>query len=191
MIDVAIFLAEGFEEIEALTVVDVLRRADIKCDMFSLQGDSITGSHGIKVKADKTFSDKTVLDRYGCIVLPGGMPGSKNLMEDDNIIELVKDFYVKGKLVAAICAAPIVLNRAGVIKGKRITSYPAVKDQLKDCIYSEEIVVKDSNIITSRGPATAINFALKIVESIKEINVSNSIRESMMFKFLESEIKNS
>jgi protein deglycase len=108
-----------------------------------------------------------IFDEYDVIILPGGMPGAKNLKSDQGVIELIKKFYSEGKLIAAICAAPIVLQEAGIIDGKKITSYPEFKEEFKSSIYMEDSVVQDNNIITSRGPATALEFAYKIAENIE------------------------
>jgi len=183
-----IFLANGFEEIEALTVVDVLRRANIKCDICSIEKVEVTGAHGITVKTDLLISD-LIAENYGCLILPGGMPGAKNLKENNKIIDLIKSFNKTGKLVAAICAAPIVLKEADIIKGKKITSFPGVKPELTGCNYQEEIVVQDDNLITSRGPATAIQFALKLVENIADKGTSEKIRLDMLVDFVENKIR--
>ena len=174
-----IILAEGFEEIEAFTVVDVLRRLNILCDVCSLNDIEVTGSHGIKVVADKIF-DEMNFDEYDVIILPGGMPGAKNLKLDKRVISLVKRFNNSGNLIAAICAAPIVLEESKIICEKRVTSYPDFKAEFKDSYYLEDIVVQDNNIITSRGPATALKFAFKIAENIIDINSINNIKNSML-----------
>lgn len=179
---VAVLLAEGFEEIEALTVVDVMRRANITCDMISINSLDITGSHNIRVKADKVLGAD--IKEYDLIVLPGGMPGAKNLKEDNRVIEVVKWFNENDKFIGAICAAPIVLGKAGIIKGKNITSYPGYEDELDGCNYLEENnVVVDGNIITSRGPATTLEFSYKLLEVMGNDSYGN-LREGMMYNFL-------
>lgn len=182
-----IFLANGFEEIEALTVVDILRRANLKCDMCSIEDTYVTGSHGITVKADLIISDINSED-YNCLILPGGMPGAKNLKENIEIIDLVKSFNKTGKLVAAICAAPIVLKAADIIEGRKITSFPGVKSQLTGCDYQEEIVIQQDNLITSRGPATAIQFALQLVKNLSGEEASEKLRKDMLVDFVENKI---
>lgn len=177
---VLVFLAEGFEEVEALTVVDVLRRAEVTCDLCSLKDEYVRGAHDIIVKADKNILDEDI-HSYDAIVLPGGMPGSLNLKGNLRVIELVKEFYANGKLVSAICAAPIVLEEAGIISGKNVTSYPGFCDKLGNCIYKEEEVVTDLNIITSRGPATALAFAYEILNKLGEKEKSEAIKESMLY----------
>lgn len=189
MINVLLFLAEGFEEIEALTVVDVLRRANIKCDTCSISdSEYVKGAHGIEVKSD-TIIRKVDLREYGAVVLPGGMPGSTNLRDNGKVIHIVSDFYKRGKIVAAICAAPIVLEKAQIIKGNKITSYPGAIEDLTDCIYQEELFVEDKNLITSRGPATSIYFALKLVERIADKEKARKLKDGMMLDFVEKKIK--
>jgi len=153
-------LADGFEEIEALTVVDVLRRAGIDVDTVGVVGSSITGSHKIRVTTDKRLSDVNP-DDYDGIVLPGG-PAYSTLARTSQIENILKKLNSKGKLVAAICAAPSVLAKAGVLEGRRATIYPGMERELP--YPRDEKVVVDGNIITSQGPGTAMEFALKIVE---------------------------
>ena len=166
---VAVMLADGFEEIEALTVVDILRRANIGCDMVSIKNEEVEGCHGVTVRADKNLAD-IIKDDYTMIVLPGGLPGADNLRDCEELIDWIKDFANNNeKYVAAICAAPQVLAKADVIKGKRVTSYPGSEFRriLSDGEYVDNSsVVVDGNIITSRGPATAFPFAYKIVEML-------------------------
>lgn len=185
MSSVVLFLADGFEEIEAITVADVLRRADIKCDICGLSSITVKGSHGIEVKCDKVLEKINDSD-YEALVLPGGMPGAKNLKENNKLVKLVSSFYKQGKIVAAICAAPMVLDAAGIIKGKTITSYPGL--ELSECDYVEKVVAEDKNIITSRGPATTIYFALKLVEKLASINKSHELKDDMMLNFLENSL---
>lgn len=175
---VAVFLANGFEEIEALTVVDIMRRANIYCDMVSIEHIEVLGAHNIKVTADKIINDD--IKEYDLIVFPGGMPGATNLQKDSRVIELVKYFYERKKLIGAICAAPIVLAEAGIIEGKNITSYPGFEHQLKGCNYTENEVEVYENIITSRGPATAMAFSYKLVEMLGEESYK-TIKEGMLY----------
>ncbi|MCY6369634.1 DJ-1 family glyoxalase III [Clostridium ganghwense] len=185
---VVIFLAEGFEEIEALTVVDVLRRANISCDTCSLSEKQVKGAHNVLVEADKLISELNI-NEYDVIVLPGGMPGSTNLKESAQVVKWVKEFNKEGKIVSAICAAPIVLGKAKIVKDKKITSYPGFEEELKEGIYCEELVVEDGNIITSRGPATAAYFALKLVERLVDKNTADTLKEGMLLKFVEEKTK--
>lgn len=177
-------LANGFEEIEALTVVDILRRANITCDMIALKDLNVKGAHNILVNADKTLSDVNA-NEYDGIVLPGGMPGSTNLRDSDEIIAIVKNFFEEGKLVAAICAAPIVLEKAGIIKNKDVTSYPgSISSESTKYNYKEDIVVRDGNIITSRGPATAMMFGYEILSYLGYSEIAEELKSGMMYKLL-------
>lgn len=180
---IAVMLAEGFEEIEALTVVDVLRRANVECDMVSIDGKEVLGSHDILVKADKTI-DEAELNSYDGLVLPGGMPGANNLKNNIRLVELIKEYAAVGKIVAAICAAPIVLEKAGIITGKKITSYPSFDMHLGNCIYSEDLVVRDGNIVTSRGPATALAFSFEILKALELNDEVDELMEGMIYNKL-------
>ena len=173
---VAVILANGFEEIEALTVVDVMRRANITCHMVGF-GEKVTGSHAIQVQADRVFDGN--LSEYDMIVLPGGMPGAAHLRDNESLISELQKFDQVGKIVAAICAAPIALNRAGLIEGRNFTCYDGVQDQIADGHYHKETVVVDGNIITSRGPATALAFAYDLVETLG--GDAESLRNGMLY----------
>lgn len=176
---VAVLLADGFETIEALTVVDILRRAEICCHTFSLDGMDVCTSHKIIVRADKSIDEKEIKD-YDCLVIPGGMPGAKNLKEDTRVIRLIKDFNNDGKLICAICAGPIALAEAGIIEGKDITCYPGFESELGDCNYKEELVVNYENIITGRGPAAAVEFAFEILRKLEPEKLE-TIKSKMLF----------
>lgn len=182
---VLLFLAENFEEIEALTVVDVLRRAGVQCDMCSLKDEYVKGSHGIEVKSDITLDDIDAR-AYEAVVLPGG-PGTDNLKNNVRVLQLVKDFYMSGRLTAAICAAPVVLAEAGIVNGLNLTSYPSVKNSLNNCIYKEDVVVSDHNLLTSRGPATALPFSYALLEALGLENEAAELREGMMYNLLMAE----
>lgn len=162
MAKVAVLLAEGFEEIEALTPVDVLRRASITCDMIGLTDLQVTGSHAISVQADKVFDDD--LSAYDMIVLPGGLPGSTNLRDHEALIATLQKEAADGKFVAAICAAPIVLDRAGLLEGKTYTCFPGQEKTIATGHHVAEVVVVDGNIITSRGAGTSLAFAYRLVD---------------------------
>ena len=177
MVKVAVMLAQGFEEIEALTVVDVLRRANITCDMVGFE-EQVTGSHAIQVRADRVFDGD--LSAYDMIVLPGGMPGSAHLRDNQALMKELQSFEREGKKLAAICAAPIALNQAGLLKNKKFTCYDGVQEQIADGSYLKEIVVVDDNIITSRGPATALAFSYYLVEILG--GDAESLRKGMLYQ---------
>ncbi len=169
--------AEGFEELEALTIVDVLRRAGITVDMVGIVGTMVTGGHGIRVTMDKKLLQVHAED-YNCIILPGGNPGYINLGRSSTLLELLKKMNGQGKLIGAICAAPSVLAKAGVLEGKRATIYPGME---KEIPYPRgEKVVVDGNIITSQGPGTAMEFALKIVETLMGKEMTYSMKRSLV-----------
>ncbi|MGH4051586.1 MAG: DJ-1 family glyoxalase III [Clostridium sp.] len=177
---VAVFLAEGFEEGEALFVVDILRRAGFECNCVSINEEMVKGSHGIEVKADKIISDE--IKEYDMIVLPGGLPGATNLRNDERVIDLVKYFdKAPEKFVAAICAAPMILEKAGIVKGRTITSYPGevYTTLLKDANYVEDIVVVDDHLITSRGPASTLAFAYTLVNVLG--GNSSLLKQEMLY----------
>jgi len=158
-------LATGFEEIEAVTVVDLLRRASIEVHTASLEGPLVTGSRGIIVKADIAL-DAAVPDDYDMIVLPGGMPGAEHLKNDSRVIALLHRFAASGRFTAAICAAPGVLAHAGLLDGRAATSYPGFLNaqSAPGLRLREDPVVVDGKVVTSRGPGTAMEFGLALIE---------------------------
>lgn len=182
MIRIALLAAEGCEEIEALTVVDLLRRAGIETDIVSItENKVVTGSHNIVFGTEKRFDDVN-MDDYDALVLPGGMPGTNNLATHAGVCSTIKNFAANGKLLAAICAAPGVLGSLGVLEGKRATCYPGFESNLAGAsLYSDKVVV-DGNIITSRGMGTAVDFGLAIIEYYADKSVADDIATSIMFR---------
>lgn len=160
---VLIPLAPGFEEIEALAVVDILRRAGVEVIMAGTAENPIEGRNRIKVLADASLESVKEQD-FDMIVLPGGAVGTENLKKDVRVKEIVERLYKKGRFITAICAAPTVLSAIGITEGKTVTSHPTVRAKLDKEKTSDERVVVDGNIITSQGPGTAIEFAFKLVE---------------------------
>ena len=161
--NILFILANGFEEIEALTPIDFLRRLRFSIVIAGLEGKSIKGSHDIVIDADIMLSELTETPK--AVILPGGMPGSENLRDNEAVIELIQETYSQGNLIAAICAAPIALNKAGILEGKTITSHPSVKDSFADSVtYTGNRVEQDGNIITAKGVGVAFEFATKIAE---------------------------
>jgi protein deglycase len=157
-------LAEGFEEIEAITVIDILRRADIEVVIACLKDGLVEGAHRVKVQPDVSL-DELDSGEFDGLILPGGFPGYINLESDDRILNIVKQMNMTGKCVAAICCAPSVLIKAGILQGKRATVSPSGKAKVAACArYSEDRVVEDGNLVTSQSPGTAMEFALKLVE---------------------------
>jgi protein deglycase len=169
-------LAEGFEEIEAVTIVDVLRRAEIEVTTAALGKNPVTGSHGIALVADRGLDGVSVSD-FDAVVLPGG-PGARRLKEDARVQALLKQAASAGKTIAAVCAAPIALEAAGLLAGRRATSYPG--HDLPSSRYSEERVVIDGNIVTSRGPGTVLEFSLSLVEKLAGPDVRAELERAML-----------
>ena len=182
MAKVYIFLAEGYEEIEALTVVDLLRRANINITMVSVTGSElVTGAHGITTIADILFEDTEFKDA-DMLVLPGGMPGTVNLSKHDGLSRLLKVFHEKGKDLAAICAAPRILGTKGLLSGKNATCYPGNEESLIGARYQDADVVTDGNIITSKGMGTAIDFSLSLVRKLKDESVAVRLAQSIQYR---------
>lgn len=182
MSKLGIFMADGCEEIEGLTVVDLVRRAGIEIEMISVSGEkSVTGSHKITFQTDIDKADADYTS-YDGIVLPGGMPGTTHLMEDETVTRVIREFAQDGKLVAAICAAPSVLGNAGLLEGKTATCYPGVEGKLTGADFVTDPVAKDGNIITSRGLGTAIDFAAEIVAYLKDQEAAKSLKESIVYR---------
>lgn len=175
-----VFFAEGFEEIEAVTVVDVLRRAGLGITMVSVSdGLSVTGAHGIEIKTDKLFGAVN-FDDADILILPGGMPGTNNLVAHEALGALLKKHGAEGKWLAAICAAPIVLGKLGLLKNHIAACYPGFEPQLDGATISHDSVVLDGKVITSRGAGTALEFALKMVEIAKGIEKAKNLREGLI-----------
>ncbi len=178
----AIFLTSGFEEIEALTVVDILRRAKISCDMISVDDDmEVTGAHGIEVKADSLIS-QIDFEEYECMILPGGSPGWQNLEKSQYLMKRLEEFIQKGKLVCAICGAPTILGRKGYLNDKTAVCYPSLESELKGAYVPDEEVVRDGNIITSRGVGTAIAFSAEIIRAVLDDETAEEILKAIVYK---------
>lgn len=184
-------LADGNETIELLTVVDYLRRADIKIDMVSTTGDiNLRTSHGIKYQADYRLEDIDPND-YDGVYVPGGTEGAESLRDNEKVIEIVKDFNKKGKLIAAICAGPIVLDKAGVLEDKKATSFPTIKEELNNVgeYIEDELVVTDGNITTSRGAALTNYLALRLIEIIKGEDSKEEVKYGVQHSAVEDYYK--
>jgi len=173
-------LAEGFEEIEAVTIIDVLRRGGIDVTVAAVGAMRATGSHGISIECDAPLAacDHEHMD---AIVLPGG-PAARRLLESLEIRALVMRAAARGSLIAAVCAAPTVLEACGLLKGKRATSHPDEQSNMKSCIYVEDAVVEDGNIITSRGAGTAIEFAAAVVKRLAGENAARDILARIQYR---------
>lgn len=175
-------LAEGFEEMEAVIVVDVLRRADVAVVTASLTNSlTVAGSHGIPIVADTTL-DAVLEDRFDAVALPGGLPGATNLRDDARLAKLTRGVVEQGGWAAAICAAPLALAAFGLLQGKLFTSHPSVRDRLAEAggEYVERRVAVDGRIMTSRSPGTAFEFALALVARLTDEATARRLAEAML-----------
>ncbi|MBQ1993403.1 MAG: DJ-1/PfpI family protein [Lachnospiraceae bacterium] len=176
-----IFLAPGHEEVEMLTVVDMLRRAKISIDMVSITDTlEVTSSHNVTIKADKLFSEADFSEAE-MLILPGGLPGTPNLLAYEPLTAKLKEFNKAGKLLAAVCAAPTILANLGILKGHKATCYPDYADKLPGAIYEKKPVVRDGNIITSRGMGTCIDFAGEIIAALDSEETAASIKNKIIY----------
>lgn len=181
MSKVYIFLADGFEEVEGLTVVDLLRRAGIQIETVSIKDSKkVVSSHEITLYTDAVFEEVDFSDA-DMLVLPGGMPGTLNLGNYQPLVELLKNFYENGKKLAAICAAPSVFGGLGFLEGRKATSYPSFMDKLFGAVLTEEPVAIDGNITTSRGVGTAIAFALSLITQLEGKKKAEEIARSIVY----------
>lgn len=179
--NIAIFLAPGFEEIEAVTILDVLRRAELSVELFGVgDGSFIEGSHGITVVIDKDVEKFQATD-FKMLVLPGGMPASTTLASSDVVLKALRDVYEQGDYIAAICAAPLALSSAGLIGGRVVTAYPGIEDKLGNAIYTGKYVEVDGRIITGSGPGSAMAFSLQLVEVLVGKEKADSVANQLLF----------
>lgn len=189
---IAVFLADGFEEGEGIFTVDIFRRAGFTVTTFAIKDKTVKGAHDIPVIADELLDGKKLED-YDLVFLPGGIPGATNLRDDERVISIVQAFDADpAKYVAAICAAPIILAKAGIVKGRRVTSYPGadVMKALKQAggVYvDDQVIVKDGHLLTSRGPATAMPFAFAITQELG--GDAKSVSDGMLYPMLRDYLK--
>lgn len=189
----AIFFATGFEEIEAVTIIDVLRRGGVPVTMISISGNEVVeGAHGIPIRCTDLFymMDYSVFDM---LILPGGMPGTANLAKHEGLCQLLVDFNVEAlklaeaqkeqtKKIAAICAAPSVLGQLGILEGKKATCYPGFEDKLTGCQVVNQAVVKDGHIITANGAASALAFAFEVLKEFVSEDEVVQLASAMLYK---------
>lgn len=187
---VALFIENGSEELELIAPLDVMRRANLEVDLISANNeDFITSSHNVKIIADKKINEVNNILDYDAIVIPGGMPGSTLLRDNKKIIEFYQKMYNSGKLVAAICAAPIVLSAAGITDDKEVTSYPGFDKEINYKNYnSDKAVVIDKNVITAQGPAVAILFGYEIVNYLLQDNTAEDVKQAMLVPVLKNNL---
>ena len=179
---IGVFFAQGFEEIEALTVVDIVRRAGMQASMISVTDEKeVTGSHGISVKVDELLSE-TDFKELSMLVLPGGMPGTMNLEACEPLMEQLDCFYQSGKYISAICAAPSIFGHRGYLKDRNACSYPTKETELTGAYLSDRPVEISGHVITSRGMGTAIDFALAIVERFLGKEEAVKLAQQIVYK---------
>lgn len=178
---IAVTLANGFEEIEAVVPIDILKRAGFDVELLYIEGKKVAGAHGLSIEAEKAVEDADP-DSYAAVICPGGMPGAQTLMDNPSVIKLVKRVYEKGGHVAAICAAPRVLFAAGVLADTKATCFPGT-EALFDAgvIYSDEPLVVDGRVITAKGAGVAFEFGYKIIELLKGKELSEKVEKTMFF----------
>ncbi len=175
-----VFFAEGFEEIEAITILDVLRRAEIPTKSVSITGKlPVTGAHGITLHTDQLIEKTNYADAV-ILILPGGQPGANNLNTHGGLKDTLKAFHSAGKLVAAICAAPLVLGGLDILDGKEAVCYPGYEEKLKGARLLNDLAVKSENVITGRGPGAALNFSLEIVKALKGPEPAAKLAQAML-----------
>lgn len=180
MKSIFVHLAQGFEEIEAITIIDVLRRSGLEVVTVSIGDDQmVKGAHNIAVKADILFKNADYRQAE-MIVLPGGMPGAKNLSEHEGLNAWIKKFFDEGRLIGAICAAPMVLGKLGILKGKKAVCYPGFEEYLSGAVIKQEPVMVDGNIVTGRGPGVAMQFAYEIVRLLESEQNVVRLKEAML-----------
>ena len=177
-----VFLAEGFEEVEALTPVDILRRGGVTVKTVGIGGRTVTGAHGIPVGCDIAEED-VIPDEIDMMVLPGGMPGAKNLDEHEGVRAALVRHAEQQKLIGAICAAPMVLGHLGLLRGKRATCYPGFETELEGATYTAEPCTADGNIITGKGPGASFAYAYRLLEEFKGAGVVEELKKGMMYEF--------
>jgi len=176
-----ILLAPGFEEIEAISIIDILRRAGEDLTVAGVSGYKVEGGHGITVKVDALLDD-VINQSFDTLILPGGEPGVTNLENNESVKTVILNQATSQKFIAAICAAPRILNNLGLLNGKTATSHPGTKEAMTKCTYSEERVVLDGNILTSRGPGTSAEFAYAILDKLGQTEKSTKLKDAMLYK---------
>lgn len=175
-----LFLATGFEEIEAIATIDILRRAKIETVTVSVTGHrTVIGAHQIPVEADALF-EYTDFKDGNMLVFPGGMPGTRNLEAFTPLTKLISEYYKSGKYLAAICAAPLILGKMHLLRNEEATCYPGYEDDLEGAVLSKQKVIRSNKIITARGAGVAIEFALKIIETLENSNLAEQIAKDIV-----------
>jgi 4-methyl-5(b-hydroxyethyl)-thiazole monophosphate biosynthesis len=176
------FLADGFEEIEAITPTDIWKRIGFEVITVGVNGKQIKGAHGIIITADIEI-DEVAPESADAIFLPGGMPGSVNLRDNDKVIEIIQKVYSENKIVSAICAAPIALAKAGILENKKFTCYPSFEKEINEDLYTNNMVEVTENIVTGKGPGAAFEFAETVASQLQPNNQKiNEVLKGMLIK---------
>ncbi len=179
---VYLFLGTGFEEVEAIATIDVLRRAEVELTTISVMGESfVEGAHGVRIEADKMF-DEVDYSNAQMLILPGGMPGTLNLGEHEGLINILREQNKRGGWIAAICAAPSILGKMHLLRNREAVCYPGFEDQLEEAFVTKDRVKVSGNIITSKGPGCTIEFALQLAAILKGDAVASMVSEGMLVK---------
>lgn len=179
---IAIFFAQGYEEVEALAVVDICRRAGLDIDMVSVTEErSVESSHGVVVQMDKTFS-QVDFDSYDMLLLPGGMPGTKNLEAHEGLMAQIDAFYAADKYIGAICAAPSIFGHRGFLKGRRACSYPTFESHLEGATVTKGLVEIDGYVVTSRGMGTAVDLGLAVAGIFCGQEKADELAKAIVYK---------
>ncbi len=178
---VYIFLADGFEEMEAIAPVDILRRGGVSVTTVGVGGKQVTGCHGISVLADCVLTDQTFEDAQ-MLILPGGLPGADNLRQSQGVCQALVSAYERGAYLGAICAAPYVLGQLGLLRGRRVTCYPGFEEQLLGATPTGEAVVVDGTIITAKGPGVCDQFGYQLLSCLKGEACSGQVRDEMQWQ---------
>ena len=175
-----VVFAEGFEEIEAVTPVDVLRRAGVRVELVGVEALEVAGAHGVRLRMDRVLAAEEEVD---AVILPGGMPGAENLSGSERLLEVLRTQLAKGRVVGAICASPgLVLGRHGLLKGRRATCYPGFEEYFgPGATYVKETVLEDGGLVTSRGPGTALAFALALAGVLAGREAAEGLAEGMLY----------
>lgn len=184
---VACFFANGTEELELLAVVDVLRRGGVKADLISISGEMPTSAHGVIIKEDLLMEDAE-MDQYDAIYIPGGSDGAESLSKHPDVLEAIRNFHKQSKLVAAICAGPIVLEKAGILNNHTGTSYPGFEQDLSFKLYKEDLVVVSDQVMTSRGPATALLLGFELLRQLGLSEKADEIWDGMLMDELKDSL---
>lgn len=175
-----LILAPGFEESEALTIVDIVRRASLRCDLAGFEDTIVTGAHGISVMCDCTLDQVYVQGwQYDMVILPGGYDAVDHLKVDKRFLQFLKNMNDQAHVICALCAAPLVLNKAGILKGRHYTVYPGCEKEMNDGLYKDQNIVIDQNIVTGRGPAMAYMLGYKIVNLLG--GDAQAVKEKMLY----------